>query len=168
MYHQICRKEERIYHHAHHTYVTMHTLHPSQSPRDAVQPPPDLHTPHTSTEPTLPPPAPDVPPAILTIDGMDVSAHVSTTISTPSSSHSRRATPSHGHTRHGRTLRFVSPSRKQRRTRLLQGTALEQTVQEMTKEALMQLLVEHQLVHPGSVAPVNVLRDIARGVFQQD
>ena len=150
----------------------MHTLHPLQSPLDAVQPHPDLHTPHTSTEPTLPPPAPDVPPAILTIDGLDVSAHVSTTVHTPSSSHSRRATSLHGHTRPGhgrsRTLRFVSPSRKQRRTRLLHGTALEQTVQEMSKEALLQLLVEHQLVHPGSVAPVNVLRDIARGVFQQD
>ena len=112
--------------------------------------------------------APDVPVAVLTIDDQDVTLLADHSLNKHRnrllSSKATQASSKKGF----RTIRFTSPSRRRRRRRLVHGATVEQSVQSMEIEGLRALLVQHGLVQRGTTAPLDVLRDIARGVFQTD
>ena len=112
--------------------------------------------------------APDVPVAVLTIDDQDVTLLADHSLNKHRnrllSCKATQASSKKGF----RTIRFTSPSRRRRRRRLVHGATVEQSVQSMDMEALRALLIQHGLVQRGTTAPLDVLRDIARGVFQTD
>lgn len=111
--------------------------------------------------------APDVPVAVLTIDDQDITLLVDHSLN----KHRNRllsCKATQGSKKGFRTIRFTSPSRRRRRRRLVHGATVEQSVQSMDMEALRALLIQHGLVQRGTTAPLDVLRDIARGVFQTD
>lgn len=111
--------------------------------------------------------APDVPVAVLTIDDQDITLLVDHSLN----KHRNRllSCKANQASKKGfRTIRFTSPSRRRRRRRLVHGATVEQSVQSMDMEALRALLIQHGLVQRGTTAPLDVLRDIARGVFQTD
>jgi ribosomal 50S subunit-associated protein YjgA (DUF615 family) len=67
-----------------------------------------------------------------------------------------------------RRVRFVSPSRKQRKKQLACGKQVTDTFRDMDRNALAKLLAENKLIDANTKAPEPVLRDIAQGVFLPD